>query len=247
MRVVCVIPARLASQRFPRKVLAMLGEKPLLKWVWEAARSTDCFDDLAFAIDSEETAELIDSFDGKYFMTSPHAESGTDRLAQLCLEKKMEGEIWVNWQGDEPFIKEEMVKRLLSRPHDPCEIWTLKKKIERREEIEDPNVVKVVTDLKGRALYFSRLPIPFNRDGLESPTYYKHLGLYAYRQEALIKMSTLPKSSLEASEKLEQLRFMEHGMSIQVHETFQESLGIDVIEDLKRAHERLQEERLIKS
>ena len=239
MKVICVIPARLASSRFPRKVLTMLGEKPMLQWVWEAASNVDLFDEVAFAIDASETARLIDSFGGKHFMTSPDCASGTDRLIELQEEKKMEGDIWVNWQGDEPFIHQEMIENLLSTPEAPYDIWSLRKEIEREEDIEDPNVVKVVTDAEDRALYFSRLPIPYDRDGLEDVTYYKHIGIYAYRAEALQQIASLSRSALETAEGLEQLRFLENGMTLQVHETSHETVGIDVPEDLARAMDRI--------
>jgi len=239
MKIVCVIPARLASSRFPKKVLAMLGEKPMLQWVWEAASSVSLFDDVAFAIDDSETARLIDSFEGKHFMTSPDCPSGTDRLIELQTEGKMQGDIWVNWQGDEPFIHQEMIENLLQTTDETYDIWSLRKEIEREEDIEDPNVVKVVTDSQDRALYFSRSPIPYDRDGLENVTYYKHVGIYAYTTRALKQISTLSPSLLEQSEGLEQLRFLENGMNIQVHETSHETLGIDIPEDLARAMDRI--------
>ena len=239
MKIVCVIPARLASSRFPKKVLAMLGEKPMLQWVWEAASGVDLFDDVAFAIDDSETARLIDSFEGKHFMTSPDCPSGTDRLIELQSEGKMQGDIWVNWQGDEPFIHLEMIENLLQTTDEAYDIWSLRKEIEREEDIEDPNVVKVVTDPQDRALYFSRSPIPYDRDGLEDVTYYKHVGIYAYTADALKQISTLSPSLLERAEGLEQLRFLENGMNIQVHETAHDSLGIDIPEDLARAMDRI--------
>lgn len=239
MKIVCVIPARLDSSRFPKKVLAMLGEKPMLQWVWEAASSVDLFDDVAFAIDDSETARLIDSFEGKHFMTSPDCPSGTDRLIELQSEGKMQGDIWVNWQGDEPFIHQEMIENLLQTTDETYDIWSLRKEIEREEDIEDPNIVKVVTDPQDRALYFSRSPIPYDRDGLEDVTYYKHVGIYAYTTDALKQISTLSPSLLERAEGLEQLRFLENGMNIQVHETAHESLGIDIPEDLARAMDRI--------
>ena len=239
MKIVCVIPARLASSRFPKKVLAMLGEKPMLQWVWEAASSVSLFDDVAFAIDDCETARLIDSFEGKHFMTSPDCPSGTDRLIELHTEGKIQGDIWVNWQGDEPFIHQEMIENLLQTTDETYDIWSLRKEIEREEDIEDPNVVKVVTDSQDRALYFSRSPIPYDRDGLENVTYYKHVGIYAYTTHALKQISTLSPSLLEQSEGLEQLRFLENGMNIQVHETSHETLGIDIPDDLARAMDRI--------
>ncbi|MCB1107105.1 MAG: 3-deoxy-manno-octulosonate cytidylyltransferase [Chlamydiia bacterium] len=242
MKVVCVIPARLASSRFPRKVLSMLGEKPLLQWVWEGAQSARIFTDVAFAIDDHETARLIDSFGGRHYMTSPDCLSGTDRLIELQSAGKLKGDIWVNWQGDEPFIHREMIESLLSTTDQNYDIWSLKKEIQREEEIDDPNVVKVVTDPEGRALYFSRSPIPYDRDALEDITYYKHIGIYAFTDKALQKISTFSPSRLEQAEGLEQLRFLENGLSIQVHETPHETVGIDVPDDLARAMDRISSE-----
>ena len=239
MRKVCVIPARLASNRFPRKVLAMLGEKPMLQWVWEGATGVQVFDDVAFAIDDVETARLIDSFEGKYFMTSPDCLSGADRLIQLKQEGKMEGDIWVNWQGDEPFIHKEMIDTLLQSVDAPYDVWSLKKEIVNEEDIEDPNVVKVVTDPNGKALYFSRSPIPYDRDGLDVIPVYKHVGIYAYRSTSLDRIATFNPSALEQAEGLEQLRYLENRLVIQVHETASETVGIDVPEDLARAMDHI--------
>lgn len=239
MKIVCVIPARLASSRFPKKVLAMLGEKPMLQWIWEGATSAEMFNDIAFAIDDHETARLIDSFGGKYHLTSQDCLSGTDRLIELQQKEVMEGDIWVNWQGDEPFIHREMIGNLLQTIDQDYDIWSLRKEIENEEEVEDPNIVKVVTDCRDRALYFSRSPIPYDRDALEDIIYYKHIGIYAYTNDALKELSTFSPSALELAEGLEQLRFLENGLSIQVHETAHETLGIDVPEDLARAMVRI--------
>lgn len=238
MKVVCVIPARLASSRFPRKVLSMLGEKPMLQWVWEAAVGSEIFDEITFAIDDPETARLIDSFEGKHIMTSPECLSGTDRLVELEQLGKLKGDIWVNWQGDEPFIHREMIENLLQTTEEKkFDIYSLKKQIDTEELVEDPNTVKVVADSEGRALYFSRSPIPYYRDvyDFEETTYYKHIGIYAFTQKALTKIAKLSSTPLELAEQLEQLRFLENGLSLQVHDTEHETLGIDVPEDLAQA------------
>lgn len=231
MKVVCVIPARLNSKRFPRKVLSRLGSKPLLEWVWEAATACPIFDQVVFAVDHEETARLVQSFQAEYFLTSETCPSGTDRLIELMDSGLLEGDIWVNWQGDEPFINREMIDDLLqSVSEDSSDVWTLKKKLTADEEIQSPHVVKVVTDLKGQALYFSRSPIPYAR--IEAPTYYKHIGLYAYKTESLKRIQKMVPTPLEKAESLEQLRFMEGGLKIKVHETVHDTQGIDVPEDL---------------
>ncbi len=235
MKITCVIPARLESERFPKKVLTKIDGKPMLQWVWEGATGAKLFDDVVFAIDAEETAELIRSFGGRYIMTSPQRQSGTDRIIELMQNGLVDGDIWVNWQGDEPFIRKEMLEDLLKTASKDGEIWTLKKKIEKPEEFEDPNIVKVVCDVQGQALYFSRSSIPFHRDPGEKAGY-KHLGLYAYTTESLKKIAELPYGVLESAERLEQLRFLEHGMKIEVHETQYETVGIDHPEDLENAH-----------
>ncbi|MBI3237099.1 MAG: 3-deoxy-manno-octulosonate cytidylyltransferase [Chlamydiales bacterium] len=240
-KIVCVIPARLNSSRFPRKILCHLLGKPLLQRVWEKAQSVDLFDQVVFAIDAEETAALIDTFQGKYIFTSPSCESGTDRLIELMQNQKVEADIWVNWQADEPFINQEMVEDLLQSSHlYDADVWTLKKKILLTEEIHNPHIPKVVCDEKGNALYFSRSPIPYHRDpSLDAPTYFKHIGMYAYTKEALSKIAHSQPCELELSEKLEQLRFLHHRLSVRVHETQHEVLGIDLPEHLALAEAKL--------
>jgi len=231
MKIVCVIPARLASSRFPRKVLATLGDKPLLQWVWEAANDTKAFDEIAFAIDHPETARLIEQFGGKYFMTSPNHPSGTDRLVELQKTGQLAGDIWVNWQADEPFINREMIDDLLqTAPKQAYDLYTLKKALDG--QVDDPHTVKVVSDLNGRALYFSRAPIPYCRS--DGPVY-KHIGIYAFTDAALTKVGAFAPTPLEKAEHLEQLRFLENGLTIQVHETQRDTLGIDTPQDLAEA------------
>ena len=240
MRIICIIPARLASTRFPKKILQILGQKPILQWTYEAALRTECFDEVAIALDSIEAAEAVESFGGKYFMTSPDCESGTDRLVELMQKKLIEGDIWVNWQGDEPFIHKTMIENLLQTTHDrKFDIWTLKKQITILSEIEMSHICKVVTDQEGKALYFSRSPIPYCRDkeNLHNTPYFRHIGIYAFTQHALEKISLLKPSSLERAEMLEQLRFLSHGLQIQVHETIYDTIGIDLPEHLLHAEE----------
>jgi len=244
-RVVCVIPARLASTRFPQKALALLAGKPLLQWIWEAATSIDLFDEVTFAVDAQEIADVIKSFGGRYQMTSVACKSGTDRLVELAIQGKLKADVWVNWQGDEPFIHRAMIETLLqSIDRDDAECWTLVKRITNPEDITSPKVAKVVWDKQGLALYFSRAPIPFFRDERDlnvlvtKNSYYKHVGLYAYSSQALKKIATMGDSILEDAEKLEQLRFLDYGLRFKVHETDQEVFGIDTPEDLAKA-ERL--------
>ena len=239
MKIVCVIPARLQSSRFPRKILAPLIDKPLIQWVWEAACRVPVFDRVVIAADAEETMGAARGWGAETLMTSPHCRSGTMRLAELSASGQVKGDLFVGWQADEPFVHTQMIKDLVqSAPHDGGDVWTLKKKIEAKEEVLSPHIPKVVTDAKGFALYFSRSPIPYYRDmPVEDQIYYKHVGLYAYSPAALAKIKELPTSFLEEAEKLEQLSFLEHGLKIRVHETQHETIGIDLPEHLIRAHD----------
>ena len=237
-KITCVIPARLQSSRFPRKILALLAGKPLIQRVWEAAQTVDLFDSVIVAVDSQETLELVQSFGGCAIMTSPDCTSGTARLAELKSRGLIEGDIFVNWQGDEPFINKTIIDELLqSVENNQVDIWTLKKRITDPKQALSPNFAKVVCDRKGLALYFSRSQIPFYRDirEEEKQIYFKHVGIYAFTAAALDKLYLLPSSDLEEAEMLEQLSFLYHGMKIRVHETQDEVMGIDLPEQLVQA------------
>lgn len=210
--------------------MADLLGKSLLERVYLAAKSCP-FEELWVAVDSQEIFDLARSFGANAVMTSKTAKSGTDRIGEVVKRLDIKQKIIVNWQCDEPFIHKKMIEDLLSGEGD---VWTLKKKIEDQKEILSPHTVKVVTDLKGNALYFSRSPIPHHAD-----TYYKHIGLYAYRADVLAQITTWAPTPLEKTESLEQLRFLENGLVIRVNKTKFESIGIDTIEDLKRAQKRL--------
>jgi len=241
-KIACIIPARLQSTRFPQKMLKMLYGKPLLEWVWNQANTVSAFDHIAFAIDAQETADLIASFGGRYYMTSTHCLSGTERLIEVMEQSKVTADIWVNWQGDEPFITEKMIGELLqSCDEEDSDVWTLKKRITKPEEITSPHFAKVVCDQNDHALFFSRSMIPFYRDPIaeEHKVFYKHVGLYAFTQGALKKLALLPPCSIEQAEQLEQLRFLYHNLRIKVHETDQEVFGIDLPEHLVRAEAHL--------
>jgi 3-deoxy-manno-octulosonate cytidylyltransferase (CMP-KDO synthetase) len=246
-KVTCVIPARLRSTRFPKKALALLCGKPTIQWVWEAAKKVYVFDTVLFAIDSEEVAEVIDSFGGKYVMTSESCKSGTDRLIEIAKKGDIKSDIWVNWQGDEPFANEEMIHDILQSSVEDMNsgevgIWTLKKKIVKEEEVTAVNFAKLVCDHNGNALYFSRSPIPCCRDAsvpFEKRSYYKHVGMYAFSTEALLSIGEMQSSDLEDAEALEQLRFLQNGSKVKVHETSYEVIGIDTPEDLERAEKRM--------
>lgn len=233
MKVVCVIPARLASTRFPKKVLAQIKDKTMIERVWMAAKKCKEFDEVYFAIDSEEVAKEVERFGGKWMMTSPSCPTGTHRLIEFIETSKVEADVFVNWQADEPLVCPQMIKDLLQGIYNPMEkVWTLKKEASPHE-VANPNVVKVVTDRFGRALYFSRSQIPFDRDG-SGCKMYKHIGLYAYTYEALLKIKEFSITPLSEVEKLEQLTFLENGLPINVYLTQHESIGVDTLQDLQK-------------
>ncbi|MFH1644307.1 MAG: 3-deoxy-manno-octulosonate cytidylyltransferase [bacterium] len=243
-KIICIIPARLQSTRFPEKMLALLNGKPLIQYAWQAAVNTKIFDDVIIALDSEKTATVVKSFNANFLMTSQSCQSGTERLVEIMKSKKISSDIWVNWQGDEPFINKEMIQTLLQSINDDSDIWTLKKRITNQEEINNPNFAKVVCDVAGSAIYFSRSPIPFYRDekDFEKQKYYKHVGIYAYTTKALQKIAQSKISYLEDAEKLEQLTFIANNLKIKIHKTDQEVIGIDTPQDLKKAEIRLKKE-----
>jgi 3-deoxy-manno-octulosonate cytidylyltransferase (CMP-KDO synthetase) len=242
-KIACIIPARLKSTRFPRKVLSLLKGKPLLQWIWEAASRCPQFDCVAFAVDAEETRQLVLAFGGTVLMTSEACASGTDRLVELMQTGQVAADIWVNWQGDEPFIHKAMIDDLLrSCLQEESDIWTLKRRIVSIHDYYSPQVAKVVCDARDFALYFSRSPIPCYRDPRpdEDKIAYKHVGLYAYTTEALKKIAALSLSPHEEAEQLEQLRFLHHNLKIKVHDTEHEVFGIDLPEHLTRAETLIQ-------
>lgn len=244
--IACIIPARLFSSRFPRKILAPLQDKPLLQWAWEAACKVNFFDSVTIAVDAQETAEVVQTFGGQTIMTSPHWENGTFRICEIIKNQNISADIVVNWQADEPFINQHMIEDLLqSVDQEKSDIWTLKKKITNSQKIHSPHCVKVVCNHEGYALYFSRNPIPFKQKS-DSAYYYQHIGLYAYTKPALLDISQLSLSALAQSEQLEQLNFLYHGMKIRVHETNHETLGIDTPEHLDQAHYLLASSALTK-
>jgi 3-deoxy-manno-octulosonate cytidylyltransferase (CMP-KDO synthetase) len=236
-RIVGVIPARLASTRLPRKMLRELAGKPLLGWVVEAARQCSALQELIVATDAEEIADYCRAQGFRVEMTSPDLASGTDRVHAVA--QKVPADIYVNIQGDEPLLRAAHLSELtalFARPE--VEVGTLKT-LCPADGVTNPNVVKVVTDRDGRALYFSRATIPFDRDGSGDVVRWKHLGFYAYRKAALEQFPSLPASGLEAAERLEQLRFLEAGISIHVAETEFDTIGVDTESDLLAAEKIL--------
>ncbi|NQV17063.1 MAG: 3-deoxy-manno-octulosonate cytidylyltransferase [Armatimonadetes bacterium] len=242
MKVVAIIPARFASTRFPGKPLAMLGNKSLIQRVYDSATQTDLFDKIIVATDDKRIFDKVEQFGGEVVFTSKHPKSGTDRIAEVC--KNLEAEIIINIQGDEPFISKKPLQKLISAFDEPIvQVASLMHKL--MEEIENPNIVKVVCDNNNFALYFSRSPIPFIRTPHPAPRnpqpeFFKHIGVYAFRREALFKFIQLPIGKLEQIEKLEQLRLLENGIKIKMVETSYQGIGIDTPEDLKKAELILQ-------
>ena len=230
-RVLGVIPARLASTRLPRKVLRTIAGRPMLAWVVEAAQACPQLDRTVVATDSDEVAELCERHGWPVRMTSAELPSGTDRVHAVAQE--IDADIYVNIQGDEPLLRPEHLTAML-RPFARAEVQVSTLKVLCSEEnIQNPNAVKVVTAADGRALYFSRAAIPYDRDGAGTPCW-KHIGLYAYRKAALQRFPGLPPSELERTERLEQLRFLESGIDVYVEATAFDTVGVDTEEDVKR-------------
>jgi len=232
MQIVGLIPSRYASVRFPAKPLALLAGKPMVIHVLDAARAARRLDRVAVATDDDRIAEVVRAAGGEAVMTSSAAASGTDRLAEAA--RSLRGDVYVNVQGDEPLMDPENIDRavdaLLAGPgREIASVWVPLPPA----EASDPNAVKVAVARDGRALYFSRSPIPYPRGG--APVYRKHLGLYAYRAATLAAIAALPPSELEKSESLEQLRWLEAGYAIWMAEAAADSIGVDTPEDLSRA------------
>ena len=236
MKAVGVIPARLASTRMPGKMLREIGGRPLIGLVYQAVRSSPQLDDVIVATDSDEIIAVCRKHGWKAQLTSAAHRSGTERVHEVS--RSVESDIYVNVQGDEPLTRSEHIAALIEVVRDPTvQVGTLMTSAAPLD-IDNPSAVKVVTDSAGRALYFSRATIPYDRDGAK-PQYFKHLGFYAYRKPALDRFVTLPESSLERSERLEQLRFLENGIPIHVAKTPYDTVGVDTEEDLQRVEEIL--------
>lgn len=237
-KVIAVIPARYGSMRFPGKVLALLGGKPIIQWVYEKALASSV-DEVYIAVDDQVVADAVIAFGGKYVMTKPEHPSGTDRIREAI--SGIDCDIVINIQGDEPLIPVEVIDELVYKMKtDPgLEMGTVAVPVNRVDVELNPNVVKVVFDDNNMALYFSRSMIPFLRDGGEDTPVYKHWGIYAYRRDILEKFVTWPEGRLEKCEKLEQLRALENGVGIFVLESNLDSIGIDTPEDLEKAQNKI--------
>jgi 3-deoxy-manno-octulosonate cytidylyltransferase (CMP-KDO synthetase) len=233
-KILGVIPARFASTRFPGKVLSLIAGKTMLQHVYQRASLSSYLTSVIIATDDDDVFQAARAFGARVRMTRADHLSGTDRVAEVASAEN--ADLVVNIQGDEPLIDPAAIDAaILPLAHEPeLVMGTLKKRIENPREIGDPNVVKVVTDQAGDAIYFSRCPIPFERENSGAAPYFKHIGLYVYQREFLLAYSALPVGPLETAERLEQLRALENGYRIRVVETEYESLGVDTPEDLER-------------
>ncbi len=252
MNIIAIIPSRYGSTRFPGKSLAMIRDKPMIQWVYERTSRSRLVNRVVVATDDERIRKTVEGFGGEAVMTSPGHATGTDRIAEVA--RSIDCDLVVNVQGDEPLIHPDMIDQTASPlSADPSiPMGTVCRRIEDRKEAFDPNVVKVVLDSSQFALYFSRAPIPWDRDqwaGQESlrtmalsAVMYKHIGLYVYRRNFLLAFADMPQTRLEAIEKLEQLRVLESGYRIKAVITEHESFGVDIPEDLGKILQQLEKE-----
>jgi len=235
MKILCVIPSRIASTRLPRKPLSLIQNKPMVQWTYENAARCKALTEIVVATDSEEIAEVIHRCGGKTLMTDPHIQTGSDRVAAVA-KAYPDMDVIINLQGDEPFIKAKMLEQLIA-PYlegETPDMTTLAYPILSPDEFSDPGAVKVITDIHHNALYFSRAPIPYFRVENKAPVYH-HMGLYAFRRDFLLKYTTLSQTPLEKTESLEQLRALEHGYKIRVCLTEERTLEINTPEELESA------------
>lgn len=238
LNIACVIPARLASTRLEGKILKTIEGQSLVERVYHRAKKSGFFDHIVVAIDDEGVGAFLKEKGIPCLMTSPAHPSGTDRLVELRNRGKIKADFYVNWQADEPLLPDGMLLDFLARVKTAkSDVITLRRQIQDEKSLHSPDVVKVVTDQMGRALYFSRSPIPFYRENIpfKEKKVFEHIGLYGFFDSALSKIGKLPCSFLESCEKLEQLKFLEHGLTIEVATTRFHSIGIDTHEDLQLA------------
>ncbi len=242
MKIIAVIPARYQASRFPGKLMQKLGEKTVIATTYQNVVDTGLFDEVFVATDSEIIYKEIQSINGNAMMTGHH-ETGSDRIAEAV--QNIDCDIVINVQGDEPFLKKEPLQQLIDvfqqDPNEEISLASLKIKITEKAEIENPNNVKVITDNNGFALYFSRSVIPYPRETAVEISHFKHIGVYAFRKNALLAFARLPMKPLEIAEKIECIRYLEYGMKIRMVETQFVGVGIDVPEDLEKAREILKQ------
>lgn len=242
-KIVAVLPSRYASTRFPGKPLALIHNKPMIQWVYERVKKMKKIDEVYVATDDERIMECVSSFGGKAIMTPSDLPSGTDRIAYAVKEIKTDFDLVLNIQGDEPMIKEEMIDTLISAFEDEAVSFaTLCKRIEDEQEINNPNIAKVVKTTDNFAVYFSRSTIPFNRDNHAETDYFKHIGVYGYKPSFLKEFASLNQSYLETMEQLEQLRAIENNLPIKILETPFQSIGVDLPEHIAVVENELKSE-----
>jgi len=241
MKIIAMIPARYSASRFPGKLMKDLGGKSVILRTYEAAKNTNLFEDVFVVTDSKIIFNQISSAGGKAIMSKKSHECGSDRIAEAV--EDMEVDIVINVQGDEPFIDEVSLSQLIdvfkNDSKKEIDLASLKVEISNKEDIENPNIVKVITDVNNLALYFSRNVIPYHRNKEIDVKYYKHKGVYAFRKQALLDFYHTPITPLEASEKIEAIRYQEIGKKIKMVETVVEAVGIDTPEDLEKAKKHL--------
>jgi 3-deoxy-manno-octulosonate cytidylyltransferase (CMP-KDO synthetase) len=231
---IAVIPARFAASRFPGKLMQRIGEKTIIRMVYENAVAMNLFDEVLVVTDSDEIMNEIIAAGGAVTKSTKDHQSGSDRIAEAIAS--MDVDVVVNIQGDEPFVEREPLQNLLNCFSDPAvAVASVMKRFGEGDEPENPNQVKVVCNYNNDALYFSRSPIPFKRNRNADLPYFKHVGVYAYRKETLLNFTQWPMGTLEQAEMLEQLRYLENGVAIRMVETKTSSIGIDTPEDLERA------------
>ena len=238
MKIIALIPARYDATRFNGKLMADLGGKSVIRRTYEATMSTDLFDEVIVVTDSKIIFDEITSHGGKAVMSKKEHESGSDRIAEAAAD--MNVDIIVNVQGDTPFIKKEPLEKLLDQFNDPSvQVASLMQLLKDEKEINDPNFVKVVVDKNMNSLFFSRSVIPYPRDKDAPTTYYEHIGVYAFRKQALIDFTNRPITPLEAAEKIECLRYLEHGIPLRMVIVDYMGIEIDTPEDLEKAEKLL--------
>ena len=234
MKNIAVIPARFAASRFPGKLMQRIGEKTIIRMVYENAVAMNLFDEVLVVTDSDDIMNEILAAGGSVKKSTKDHQSGSDRIAEAIAS--MDVDVVVNIQGDEPFVEKEPLQDLLDCFNDPVvAVASVMKRFGEGDEPENPNQVKVVCNKNNDALYFSRSPIPFKRNRSANMPYFKHVGVYAYRKETLLSFTQWPMGALEQTEMLEQLRYLENGVAIRMVETKTSSIGIDTPEDLERA------------
>lgn len=238
---IAMIPARLDSVRFPGKLMKDLGGKTIIQRTYEATVATELFDAVYVVTDHKKIYEEIDENGGNALYYNTQHDNGSERIAEAA--KGIEADIVVNVQGDEPFTSKKLLEKLLSvftgKQAEHIDLATPMVALKDQADIENPNNVKVITDINNFALYFSRAVIPFHRNKSEAPNYYKHIGIYAYRKQALMDFANYEMRPLEASEKIEGIRHLEYGKKIKMVETFGQNIGIDTPEDLEKARQFL--------